>query len=151
MVILLDSNKMEAHLPVDKLTRIQEALGKWTKRKSATLQDLQSLIGTLQFACKVIATGHLLLQRIIHLTKGIKFPHWHIRLNSGFRKDITMRQHFVQNWNGVSLFLDTQATSLLALQLYTDASGSLGNGGFLAAEWFQGHWLPQHTQPKKGY
>ena len=60
-----------------------------------------------------------------------------------------MRQHFVQNWNGVSLFLDTQATSLLELQLYTDASGSLGNGGFLAAEWFQGHWLPQHTQPKK--
>ena len=145
MAILLDSNKMEARLPVDKLTRIQEVLGQWTKRKCATLQDLQSLIGTLQFACKVIATGHPLLQRIIHVTKGIKFPHWHIRLNSGFR------QHFVQNWNGVSLFLDTQATSLPELQVYTDASGSFGNGRFLAAEWFQGHWLPKYTQPKKGY
>ena len=111
MGILLDSNKMEARLPVDKLTRIQEALGQWTTRKSATLQELQSLIGTLQFACKVIAPGRPFLQRIIHLTKGIKFPHWHIRLNSGFRKDISMWQHFLQNWNGVSLFLDTQATS----------------------------------------
>ena len=149
MGILLDSNKMEARLPVDKLTRIQEALGQWTTRKSATLQELQSLIGTLQFACKVIAPGRPFLQRIIHLTKGIKFPHWHIRINSGFRKDISMWQHFLQNWNGVSLFLDTRATSPPELQLYTDTSGSLGYGGFLAGEWFQGHWLPHHTLSQK--
>ena len=54
--ILLDSNKMDARpLPVDKLTRIRETLGQWTNRKSATLQELQSLIGTLQLAGKVIA------------------------------------------------------------------------------------------------
>ena len=149
MGILLDSNKMEARLPVDKLTRLQATLLQWTTRKSATLQELQSLIGTLQFACKVIAPGRPFLQRIIHLTKGIKFPHWHIRLNSGFRKDISMWQHFLQNWNGVSLFLDTQVTSPPELQLYTDASGSLGYGGFLAGEWFQGHWLPHHTLSQK--
>ena len=74
MGILLDSNKMEAPLPVDKLTRTKEALGQWTIRKSATLQELPPLIGTLQFACKVIAPGRLFLQRIIHLTRGIKFP-----------------------------------------------------------------------------
>ena len=105
MGIVLDSNKMEACLPVDKLTRLQAALGQWANRKSATLQELQSLIGTLQFACKVISPGHPFLQCIIHLTKGIKFPHWHIRFNSGFRKEISMWQHFLQNWNGVSFFL----------------------------------------------
>ena len=72
MGILLDSNKMEAHPPVDKLTHLQAALGQWTNRNSATLQELQPLIGTLQFTCKVIAPGHPFLQRIIHLTKGIK-------------------------------------------------------------------------------
>ena len=45
MGILLDSNKMEARLLVDKLARIQEAPGQRTTRKSATLQELQSLIG----------------------------------------------------------------------------------------------------------
>ena len=54
MGIVLDSNKIEAHLPVDKLTRIQEALAQWTNKKSATLQEPQSLIGTLEFACKFI-------------------------------------------------------------------------------------------------
>ena len=77
MGILLDSNKMEACLPVDKLSRVQETLSQWTTGKSATLQELQSLIGTLQFACKVIAPGRPFLQRIIHLTKGIKFPYVH--------------------------------------------------------------------------
>ena len=49
----------------------------------------------------------------------------------------------------MSLFLDTQATSPPELQLYTDASGSLGYGGFLAGEWFQGHWLLHHTLSQK--
>ena len=39
-----------------------------------------------------------------------------------------MWQHFLQNWNSVCLFLDTQVTSPPELQLYTDASGSLGYG-----------------------
>ena len=119
MGFLLDSNAMETRLPLDKLTRLQAALHQLEHRKSATLQELQSLIGSLQFACKVVAPGRPFLQRIIFLTKGIKFPHWHIRLNSGFNKDIKMWQDFLQNWNGVSLFLDSEATSPATLQLYT--------------------------------
>ena len=115
MGVLLDSNAMEACLPLDKLTRLQAALHQLEHRKSATLQEIQSLIGSLQFACKVVAPGRPFLQRIIFLTKGVKFPHWHIRLNSGFRKDIKMWQDFLQNWNGVSLFLDSEATSPAAL------------------------------------
>ena len=59
-----------------------------------------------------------------------------------------MWQDFLQNWNGVSLFLDSEATSPAALQLYTDASGSFG--GFLPGQWFQGYWIPHHNLSKKG-
>ena len=58
-----------------------------------------------------------------------------------------MWQDFLQNWNWVSSFLDSKATSPPDLQLYTDAS--LGYGGFLAGQWFQGHWFPNHTLSKK--
>ena len=60
-----------------------------------------------------------------------------------------MWQDFLQNWNRVSLFLDSEATSPPALQLYTDASGSLEYGSFLAGQWFQGHWLPTTPSAKK--
>ncbi len=38
--IILDSEKMEASLPADKLSRLQVELQLWHKRKSATLKEL---------------------------------------------------------------------------------------------------------------
>ena len=70
MGIILDSGKMEARLPEDKVERIKSALSTFQSQRSTTLQELQSLIGTLNFACKVIPPGRPFLQRIIHLTRG---------------------------------------------------------------------------------
>ena len=47
MGIVLDSVRMEARLPEDKLTRIRELLKYFKARHSAHLVELQSLIGTL--------------------------------------------------------------------------------------------------------
>ena len=144
MGVLLDSVKMEARLPFDELTRTREALQQWSHRKSATLKELQSLIGTLQFACRVVVPGRAFLQRIIGLTRGIPNSRWHIKLNAEFRKDISMWLTFLDHWNGASFFLGDSILSSPELQLFTDASGSLGYAGYLSGQWFQGRWLPQH-------
>ena len=54
MGINLDTVQMEARRPVDKVERIQASLPLFQTKKSCTLKELQSLIGTLDFACKVI-------------------------------------------------------------------------------------------------
>ena len=54
MGIILDSLKIEARLPVDKLEWIKTALCEFRSKQSTTLPEIQSLIGTLNFACKVI-------------------------------------------------------------------------------------------------
>ena len=82
--------KMEARLPEDKVERIKSALSTFQSQRSTTMQELQSLIGTLNFACKVIPPGRSFLQRIIHLTRKVKKPHHHIKLTTGFYKDIEM-------------------------------------------------------------
>jgi len=69
MGIVLDSARMEARLPADKLSRIKDMLNSFQFRRSAWLVELQSLIGTLQFACKVVVPGRTFLQRIINLTR----------------------------------------------------------------------------------
>ena len=51
---------------------------------------------------------------------------------------------FLNHWNGVSFFLGGDVLFSPDLQLFTDASGSHGYGGFLNGEWFQATWLPQH-------
>ena len=90
MGILLDSTRTEARLPLDKLIRAKQALQQWLHRKSATLEELQSLIGTLQFACRGVAPGRAFLQRIFSLTKGITNSRWHIKLNEEFRRHFSV-------------------------------------------------------------
>ena len=107
MGIILDLEKMEARLPEDKVKQIKTALHSFQSKRSTTLQELQSLIGTLIFACKVIPPGRPFLQRIIDLTRGVKKPHHHIKLTMGFYKDIEMWSMFTERWNGVGLFLSS--------------------------------------------
>ena len=47
--ITLDTDLMEASLPIDKVSRLRSELKSWHERKSATLVQLQSLIGSLIF------------------------------------------------------------------------------------------------------
>ena len=54
MGIILDTVRMEARLPVDKVERIQASLALFQTKKSCTLKKLRSLIRALNFACKVI-------------------------------------------------------------------------------------------------
>ena len=65
----------------DKLTRIRRLLDSFANCRSARLVELQSLIGTLQFACKVVVPGRTFLQCMINLTRGASSCFHHIRLN----------------------------------------------------------------------
>ena len=143
--ILLDSVRMEARLPEDKVQRLRSDLSHWRTRKSATLQEIQSLIGTLNFACKVIPPGRPFLQRIIHLTRKVNKPYHHIKLNAGFREDIRMWQTFLDQWNGSNFFMHKDWATSEALHLYTDAASTVGFGGIFGTQWFQGKWQPNQT------
>ena len=134
---------MEARLSAEKLNRIKHELSLWSVRKSATLVELQSLIGLLQFACRVAPPGRVFLQRIIHLTVGLKKPHHHVRLNQAFFADLAMWRSFLDSWNGKAFFLNDLWESSHDLSLQTDASGSIGYGGIFGKQWFQGTWKPQ--------
>eukprot|EP00731_Ephydatia_muelleri_P032816 Em0024g360a len=51
------------------------------------------------------------------------------------------------SWNGVAMFLDPEWTAADSLQLYTDASGSLGFGAYFNSAWFRGDWQPHQHLP----
>lgn len=86
MGIVLDRVRMETCLPDDKLARIKDMLQSFTRR-SAQLVELQSLIGTSQFACKVVVPGRTFLQHVItcHLqanaySSGVTMNRWWLSL-----------------------------------------------------------------------
>ena len=51
-------------LPVEKLTHTHE---KWSGKTTCTKRELESLIGTLQHACRIMRPGRLFLRQMIDL------------------------------------------------------------------------------------
>lgn len=102
------------------------------------------------FACKRIAPGCPFLQRIIYLTRGVKNPHYHTKLTTGFFKDLEMWKMSIGQWDSVGLFLSPLWENSDTLSLFADASGSLGYGGFFQNRWFQKHWLPSQQLGQPG-
>ena len=88
----------------------------------------------------VISNFSKLLQRIINLTRGVPGRFHHVRLNREFSRDISMWKVFLDQWNGRSFFLDSAITPSPDLELFTDAAGSIGFGGYFRGKWFQGRW-----------
>ena len=104
MGIVLDSVQMVARLPEDKIARIKTLLDSFKGRHSARLIELQSLIGTLQVACKVVVPGLTFLQHMINLTHGVPSRFHHVCLNKEFFRDLSMWSVFLTSWNGRSFF-----------------------------------------------
>ena len=143
MGIELDSLLFEARLPQDKLQKCRALIREFLNQKSVTLRSLQSLIGVLNFACSVIVPGRTFLRRLIDLTIGVKQPYHHIKIKSEVKLDLTTWLEFLDNHNGINMFIDECWASSDKLRLYTDASGSIGYGGFLNTSWFYGKWPVQ--------
>ena len=51
-----------------------------------------------------------------------------------------MWKMFLQSWNGISFFYDDKVIESADMQLFTDASGSYGFGGYYQGKWFSEPW-----------
>lgn len=135
--ITLDTQTQEARLPPAKLYKCRTLLRKYLAMKTCTLKDLQSLIGLLTFACSVIQPGRAFLRRMINLTMKISTQK-HIHLTGEAKDDMKLWLLFLENFNGVSIFLNENFLSSRVLKLYTDAAQSKGYAGIYNCNWFYG-------------
>ena len=86
--IEIDSVAQELRLPPEKLRRLISMLSEWEGRRSATKHQLQSLIGHLSHASKVVKPGRPFMRELIR-TMAIPKASFHlVRLNTQCRADI---------------------------------------------------------------
>jgi hypothetical protein len=165
--IELDTVAMTARLPAKKLSALRLLLDMWVSRQHCTIHDLQSLTGSLRWACHVVRPGRAWLRRLIALTtelcrqRGRTDCHGEQQhsLTASARADVRWWHRFIGRWNGVSLILDIEWTNAIKLQLYTDAcyessTGKGGWGGRYGNRWIQGEWTPEQlalAKRAKGY
>lgn len=149
--IEIDTLAETLRLPTEKFAAILELLRSWSSRKSCRKKELQSLIGVLHHACKVVWPGRTFLRRMIDLLKLFKRGDHPIRLNVEFRRDLQWWLKFFNQWNGISFFLIPSLVPPPTVCVGSDASGAIGYGAYLGAQWFNGKWLPQQLSLSIAY
>ena len=141
--IELDTMALQARLPADKIIKPQALILSFLKRKKATLKEIQSLKGLLNFACLVVAPGRAFLRRLVDLTKGIKCAPHFTRLNWSVKTDLSMWKLFLDDFNGRSFFLRDNWLTSFSLNLYTNAAAGFGFGAIFGQLWCFGVWSDQ--------
>ena len=127
--INLDTDRMEARLPDDKLSRIITILDMIKNKHIISKRELLSLLGHLNFASRVIPQVHSFVAYLLSLAASVKQLHQYVKLNKECLLDITIWHRFLTEWNGVALFLDQELTKAVDWLVMVV---SLGTGGFRA-------------------
>ena len=138
--ILLDCRDMSASLPQDKIDKFLDCMEILLKSRTATLKQVQSVVGMLNFACTIIEPARAFSRRLIDMTKGITVPYHHIKITRQSKEDLKVWKQFLLSYNRKTFFLDYKFISSPSLDLYTDSCTTIGFGGYLGERWFCGKW-----------
>ena len=89
---------------------------------------MESLIGHLQHACKVIPQDRTFLHvwQMINLLSAFRWDGHTIRLNQDFRLNLPWWHEFFHSWDGFSFLLCPQWAPLPEFHVSSDAAGALG-------------------------
>lgn len=137
--IVLDSVAMECRLPLDKVQDLLAVVGQVRRSKKVQLRQVQSLLGKLNFACRIIPMGRIFCRRLAQATAGVSVPHHFLRLPSDVREDLAVWEEFLGCYNGRAIFMQ-ELVSNDDLELFTDASGAIGFGAYFQGQWCAGEW-----------
>ena len=89
-------------------------------------QELQSLVGLLSFAFKVIISGRAFLRRLYDALRLETFHHY---ITPAMRADLKWWHHLLMKWNGIQLLRLTQDRP--CLYMWTDASLTRGLNDYI--------------------
>ncbi|XP_055345768.1 uncharacterized protein LOC129593467 [Paramacrobiotus metropolitanus] len=137
--ITVDTASQTVSLPDGKLFEIVGLLNSWSARSSCTRKELQSLIGSLQFAARCVPAGRLFTRRMINLLSSGSVT-GSINLCAEFHADLNWWREYLPKWNGTSSFICSDWLTSDVLNLYTDASAVTGFGGYFDGRWFCSRW-----------
>ncbi|KAM4028647.1 uncharacterized protein ACNLHF_023941 [Anomaloglossus baeobatrachus] len=143
--IELDSVQMVFCLPPDKISKLLGLVKGFLAVSKVTLKQMQSLLGMLVFACRVMPMGRVFSRRLSLATRGVSRPEHRIRITRAMKEDLEIWRVFLESYNGRTCW-QAEEVSNKELALFMDAAGSTGFGAILGKEWCAARWPPEWLQ-----
>lgn len=85
--IVIDAERMECRLPDDKLRELKEVVRGAEGKRKLRLKELQSLVGRLNFACRIIPMGRVFCRHLSMAMAGVRSQRHFVRLSCDVRAD----------------------------------------------------------------
>lgn len=84
----LDSLRNEIRVPEQKMEDIKREMAGWIGKRSCRKKELESLVGRLNHASRVVQPGKTFMRRLFEALAGARWSHHHIRLGSAVCSNI---------------------------------------------------------------
>jgi len=140
--VVIDTSSCTLSLDKSKVNKLHDML-LWVKSKvRASKRQLQSLAGSLNWACQCIRGGRYFLRRILDLVSRLNLGSHKCRLSAGFHKDVDWWLSALDSFNGVIYF-----RSCGSFVMHTDAC-TKGAGMFSAGNWRYLNWEKDFPEAK---
>ena len=122
------------------------------KKGKTTVRSIQQLAGFLNFLCKAIVPGRVFTRRLYTYASSSLKPHHHVKIRPEIRADLTMWLTFLDHDSAYcrSFFEFESNFKSDQLDWYTDASLTLGCGGYCGENWFIVEWEDNFLELKNG-
>lgn len=120
--ILLDTVRMEAQLPYDKLARLKAEVTSWLDKHKVTKCQVLSLVGLLQHAAKVVRAERKFVRCRYSVAAQVKELD-HFTWLKRFRSDLFWWHTFMSEWNGCSFLKVVAGEPHPQIAIQTDARG----------------------------
>ena len=142
--LLINTVEQMVSIPAEKIDRANQLVNELLSSKKTTVYKLQKLTGFLNFLCRAIVPGRAFTRRLYSYFSSSMKKHFHVNVNSEMKSDLRVWKTFLENPNVFCRPFMDFGSILLAQELdwYTDASGSIGMGGYHKDEFFLQEWDP---------
>jgi hypothetical protein len=140
--IQIDSVSGMLTIDADRLNSILDELNKWLRKKNASLKEIQSLIGSLNFCASCIREGRLFFSRILNFLRGMSHTE-RVPLSQNVKDDIKWWLKFMPTFNG-TYFMTNDNWEKPDAVLSTDACLT-GAGGYMQGYFFHTKF-PDHIR-----
>ncbi len=132
--IVIDSVQGTLSLSDEKVVKLKYKLNQFDNKVRATKRQLQSLAGSLNWACQAVQGGRFFLRRILDNIDHLKNASHKCKLTCGFKSDLKWWNSFLKVFNGTVFFRQSKTAIV-----HTDACNE-GAGMFLNGMCHYTHW-----------
>ena len=133
--IMIDTTSCTLSLEEAKVSALKMKLTLFQEKKRASKRQLQSLAGSLNWACQAVRGGRFFLRRVIDVINRLKAPAHKARLGVSFQEDVNWWLRYLSVFNGVVFY----RVADIRYTVHTDAC-DIGGGAFCGGDWCYMNW-----------